>query len=205
MSQLHEPILKTVELSHVQLAECVGVNEKRFPKTYDVYISPAFKCYIGVLSLIVVASQVLNIITALTTKAQIMFLVIFDLFYFGGLFAFAYFWVPKKVTRTIDSIIISFHGAKDKIIHIEDIKEIRVINNWSCADTCYIFKTYACRKVFWGIPTSLMRRMVIVTPTCCTNYQVSMTKEVMAEFLFDNLPVQTASVVAPTDIEASRV
>ena len=215
MSQLDEPLLKTVELSHVQLAECVGVNEKRFPKTYDVYISPAFKCYIGVLSLIVVASQVLNIITALSPPegssadagagAQIMFLVIFNLFYFGGLFAFAYFWVPKKVTRTIDSIIISFHGAKDKIIHIEDIKEIRVINNWSFADTCYIFKTYACRKVFWGIPTSLMRRMVIVTPTCCTNYQVSMTKEVMAEFLFDNSPVQTASVVAPTDIEASRV
>ena len=90
MSQLDEPLLKTVELSHVQLAECVGVNEKRFPKTYDVYISPAFKCYIGVLSLIVVASQVLNIITALSPPegssadagAQIIFLVIFNLFYF---------------------------------------------------------------------------------------------------------------------------
>lgn len=41
-------------------------------------------------------------------------------------------------------------------------------------------------KWFWGFPTSMSAAVIIVTNTCCTNYQVSL--ESMEEFVRDNRP-----------------
>ena len=46
--------------------------------------------------------------------------------------------------------------------------------------------------------------MIIVTKTCCMNYQISMSNDVMEEFLLDNSPATTGVYIAP-DIEAPVV
>ena len=67
-----------------------------------------------------------------------------------------------------------------------------------------MLKNYACRKFFWGVPTSFLQRMLIVTKTCCMNYQISMSNDVMKEFLLDNSPATTSVYMAP-DVEAPVV
>ena len=165
--------------------------------------------YMGVISVLILLSTGMNIYTASQATEgdiayQVGFLIVFNIIYFGSLFAFAYFWVPTKVTRTVDTLIISFKGASDSILELDDIKEVRVLNTFSCSDYCYMIKNYACRKFFWGVPTSFLKRMVIVTKTCCMNYQISMKDAVMAEFLLDNSPATSSAYVAP-DVEAPVV
>lgn len=66
---------------------------------------------------------------------DIMIQLIINILYFSSIFAFAYYWVPTKVTRTIDTLIISFKGASDRILELDDIKEVRVLNTFSCSKT----------------------------------------------------------------------
>ena len=99
-----------------------------------------------------------------------------------------WWWCPTKVTRNNDNITISFKGARDQIIPINSIVEIRCIHSFSMKDNCDMCQKYCCKKCFWGMPTSLMKSLVIVTDSCCTNYNISMSTPVMTEFLRDNAP-----------------
>ena len=103
---------------------------------------------------------------------------------------FIYWWCPTKVTRNNDTIVISFKGAGDQVIPVHNIVEIRCIHSFSCNDSCYMCQQYCCRKCFWGVPTSLMKSLVIITNSCCSNYHLSMSDAVMGEFLRDNQPSQ---------------
>ena len=184
------------ELTTGLLATCLGIELQVFPKTYPIFVSPAFKCYILISIVCVLFITGYNVALALfnpgeqrtEVKMQIWFAVVFNIVYFAGLFIAAWYWFPTKITRTTNAIAISFKGAKDQHLPIDSIREIRAISNWSCTDMCYMCKNYTCRKVFWGMPTSVKTRLIIVTHTCCANYSVSMTDQVMADFLKDNSP-----------------
>jgi hypothetical protein len=78
-----------------------------------------------------------------TGLSSIILQIVINIVYFGSVFAFAYYWVPTKVTRTIDTLIISFKGASDRILKLEDIQEVRVLNTFSCSkkirNSCFVF------------------------------------------------------------------
>ena len=192
-----------VELTAALLSTCVGIELKTFPKEYPVYVSPSFKCYAAVCSVLVVVTTGFHLYELSTTHhtqtPAVALVVVLNVSYFGALFMFLWWWFPTKITRTVDSIVISFKGARDRVLPLDSIKEIRALSNFSCADSIYMCRHYACRKVFWGIPASMLRRLVIITNTCCANYQVSMTQATMREFILDNSPsgaTQQAVMVA---------
>ena len=183
------------------LADSYGISLRLFPKDYEIYYSQGFLVYCVVLSIFVIGSTVWSVVNALqhadeceaTTgekcgRGAVYFIIVFDVIYLSGVTFFMWWWCPTKVTRNNDNITISFKGARDQVIGLNSIVEIRCIHAFSCKENCDMCQKYACRKCFWGMPTSLLKTLVIVTDSCCTNYQCSMSDAVMTEFLRDNAP-----------------
>jgi hypothetical protein len=194
-----------VELTAALLSTCVGLELQAFPKEYPVYVSPSFKCYAAVCSALVLVTtgfHVYDLSTSHTAQVPaVLLVVVLNVCYFAALFLFVWWWFPTKITRTVDSIVISFKGARDRVLPLDAITEIRALSNFSCTDSMYMCKHYACRKVFWGVPSSMLRRLVIITNTCCANYQVSMTQATMREFIRDNSPADaTAQAVMVAEV-----
>ena len=122
-------------------------------------------------------------------------------------FAYSFWWFPTKVTRSVaGNIVISFKGATQAVLPLAEIKEIKTITRcFPCSDNFYECACRAGGKCFWGVSSSLARRVIIVTNTCCANYEVSMTEAVMHEFIRDNLSILSLGPEPQRDISAQGV
>lgn len=173
-----------------ELPRSVGVYNNVFPKEYPAYYSMCFRIQMLVITVLVIGCQAFKIYMDVQkeelSQATIIISAVATVIYFLLVMLIFWWWCPSKVVRTNDEVIVSFKGARDQRIPLDDLVEVRCIHMMSCTDMASMCSKYFGRKIFWGVATGWMKRLIIVTNSCCNNYQVSMTDHVMEEFLRDN-------------------
>jgi hypothetical protein len=151
--------------------------------------------------------QYLLLVSSSAPSSQLALLLAIEGTGYALAFAYFYWWFPTKVTRSVaGNILISFKGAHQAVLPLAEIKEIKTITRcFPCSDNFYECACRAGGKCFWGVSSSLARRVIIVTNTCCANYEVSMTEAVMHEFIRDNLSILSLKPTHQRDISAQGV
>mmetsp|Transcript_67264 Transcript_67264/g.179161 ORF Transcript_67264/g.179161 Transcript_67264/m.179161 type:complete len:207 (-) Transcript_67264:292-912(-) len=150
-----------------------------FPKEYKVKQSMGFYCYIGTMAVFILY---------VTFGHPVIFygelepaLLLFDVAYFGSVWLFILFQLPRSVVRERDFLVVTFCCRKRKV-PISEIEEIRIIHSLDCKS-----QMHGCRwKCVWGFPTRMDKTVFIFTHSLCDNYQLGLAD--MEGFLADNRP-----------------
>ena len=182
-----------VLLSQDQLRQAACSN--LYPKTYPVLITKSFWAVFlsgtAAAVLVIIAGPILilelavgDVIGRLESNYWV-FPFVFSIFYVFFVLVSIVGFIPRTVERTEDSLNLYFPLQTIRI-PIDCIEEVVVVSVCGCSDSWKFGKKYAFKKILWGTPSSFDKMVVVITNTCCRNYQF--TLENTTEFVENNSP-----------------